>query len=283
MKENLEERFDRQYAEPETLERGLHVYDLEPPDGMISGPPVVFLEGVMPNPPAHKRFLWNLYRHGRRVLVAHSPHGVSAKPPRGRDFAEPQWRKAMAVLRMLDHKKIVSATAVAYSEGAIVFRMLADWLGGSVLFPNVVLIEPAGVIQDDPRDLMKRADEERRQEEVRHRQGLTQYWWESNSRDWRYYILWTPIRTWRETKTLAAADIRGSLTAFRQHGMRVGLLQGDLSITYPRSRVLAAVGSAEVDKIVIVPRGYHHDLMLQPMKCATATYKLIVDLESMNG
>lgn len=273
--------FDKQWAKAKQFPGG-QVYDLTPPPARLkSGIPILLVEGIMPNLLATKQVVARLFQKGRRVICVHTPHGAT----RGVDesspgFQGPQWRKAVAVLRALNDKRVGVLTCIAYSEGSVVWHMMEQYLAAhhQQMFRTVLLVEPAGLIQESPWTLGKRAWREKGEEEQRQRHHPHEWWWVPNETDWRYYAR-TPIRTWREMKSMARVDIRPILASVRER-LSLGVMLGERSTTYPlylQQRALREKGLQDIARMV---SGAHHDIFLSPTSYAREMHEFLTQLES---
>lgn len=263
----LEEQF--QNRETLTIEgERISIVDIVP-EREKTVTPVVVAPGWAADPEVLRENILGLAQTGRRTLSLEAPHGLAVEP--GSAYDEAELRKALALLEMLEQKKLEKVDVVAHSEGGIYTTLAATMQPEK--FRNLVLVNPGGMIGADTKkrlsldfmaDLAKQnwralLDRKRRPAVRRATWGAVKSFVNS------------PKKSVAEVDSLASTQIHELLRGLKAKGLGVVIVHSVDDKTFPMDRVQQIAKQDMLDGFYSV-QGTHNEFYLDPHK-----YTLLID------
>jgi pimeloyl-ACP methyl ester carboxylesterase len=203
------------------------------------------------------------------------------KPKKG--YPTPQLRKAMAIIEMLDQKKVKNVDAIGHSEGAIVLTLAAKLRPD--LFHSIAFFNPAGLsrkrnIGSLVLDAMKK---ERLKKRSMNRMRKDGSWTEFHqgydsmivqevskyARSGIRHLIAEPVSI---GKTDIGDDVR---TLHEEHGINFSIVTGQKDLLMPLPDLDALTERTMIHKISVIPDGEHEHYVLDDR---TVTKALIESL-----
>lgn len=143
------EIFEIQFSNPEVKEvygGEIEVYDVVPEE-LKTEIPTIVAPGWSANAEVFKDNMRELARRGRRSISVGNYHGIKNDQEAPPDIPNAEWRKIVALMGTIESKELDEVDVIAHSEGAI-YTLLAAKMHPEK-FRNIVLVDPAGFIEDD--------------------------------------------------------------------------------------------------------------------------------------
>jgi pimeloyl-ACP methyl ester carboxylesterase len=268
------EALAEQFAHPETYQYGsttVETFDVKP-EHPKSDVPVFFGTGWSASRGVYEAAILGTADRGRRVLSMYAPHGVDTGPDFGtgdKTYAAAELRKAAAMLRTLEEKKIEHLDIVAHSESALWSLIVASMHPEKIR--NIVLIDPAGLIDEDnlPRlavDFSRDVVRETLNKEKLPRPKVDRSVQPGSSQDMfgaLKNMLGNPMRSLKEVLALKDADIRGMLEELKALGKHIAVIQGARDVVFPMEKMQRVVNTKQVDGFYSV-YGEHNEINSHP-------------------
>lgn len=205
--------------------------------------PVVLAPGWGTVPETYQEFVLDLAREGWRSLVFESFQGTGAGK-RKENALEAEHRKAAALVELLEHENITSAHGVGHSAGNLKLLMAAN---GSDRFRDVVLMNPAGMLKkESARRIIESYTRESFKQAVRslHDPVLRKEILRTFPMGKRKVVR-EARRSTQEVQAMAAVNLRGMVSEFREHGGKVALLVSSGDLIFPPEKILEGLNADE--------------------------------------
>ncbi|MDP3997262.1 MAG: alpha/beta hydrolase [bacterium] len=141
--------FDEQFNCPEKKEiygGQLEIYDVSP-EKAKTDVPVIVAPGWAANAAVFKDNMRELADRERRAISFGNYHGIENNLANTENIPNVEWRKVAALIGTIEAQNLDKVDVVAHSEGAIYTLLAANIYPEK--FRNIVLVDPAGFIEDD--------------------------------------------------------------------------------------------------------------------------------------
>lgn len=201
-----------------------------------------------------------------------APHGIDTDPDFGtgdKTYAAAELRKAAAMLRMLEEKEVEQLDIVAHSESAIWALIVATMHPEKIR--NVVLIDPAGLIDDEttPRlatsfvlDIVQGALNKEKLPRPKVERSV-----QPGSPTDLFGALrnmaGNPLQSLKEVLAIRDADIRFILEDLKAQGKHIAVIQGARDVVFHMERMQRVVNTEQVDGFYSV-YGAHNEINSNP-------------------
>jgi hypothetical protein len=286
--------FEESFNHPEILEfndfpKGkVEVVDINPSDKKIETPLMV-IPGWAATAEVHKENAKIFSENGRRTITISTPHGLETEKQQDLPLAE--LRKAAAITRIIEEKKLESVDVVTHSEGALFTTIAA--LQDPKKFRNIVFISPAGLIgEDNFWDLTKRFSSD-----------IVQQWHDRKKSPERTSRINTalkeclkvlakgPKKSIEEIKAIAEMQIQENLKELKHQGVGIVIVHPVGDKAFPMDRMQKMVKKEMVDGFVSAgdPKqtgevaDTHNAWYLTPQKYTKAVDSLLTSMEKLNN
>jgi pimeloyl-ACP methyl ester carboxylesterase len=142
---NIEYQFDHPKTQ-EVYGGKIEIYDVTPEKAKTEVP-VIVAPGWAVNAEVFKDNIQELAKRGRRAISFGNYHGVENNLTNMENIPNEEWRKVVALIGTIESQNIDKVDVMAHSEGAIYTLLAAKMYPEK--FRNIILVDPAGFIQDD--------------------------------------------------------------------------------------------------------------------------------------
>jgi pimeloyl-ACP methyl ester carboxylesterase len=145
----IDNKIEYQFNHPETQEiygGKIEIYDVTP-ERAKTEVPVIIAPGWAVNAEVFKDNIKELANRGRRSISFGNYHGVENNVANTENIPNEEWRKVVALIGTIESQKLDKVDVMAHSEGAIYTLLAAKMYPEK--FRNIVLVDPAGFIQND--------------------------------------------------------------------------------------------------------------------------------------
>jgi pimeloyl-ACP methyl ester carboxylesterase len=177
----------------------------------------------------------------RRVLSYKNTHGIEAKPTdKVNKLPHAEFRKAMAILAILENKKVEKTDAIGYSEGGM--NILLAAILNPEKFSSIVLVNPAGLLESDNmikltlrfiKDLLLHFKDAATQTSAKQRKSVLFKWG-------RFYggmvnsILENPVKALGEVEAMSNFNIRDIMKQLREkYGIKISIVVNKNDSAFP--------------------------------------------------
>jgi pimeloyl-ACP methyl ester carboxylesterase len=251
--------FEQQWQgarEIEVAAERVRVYDMQPKEAKTQTPTLV-VPGWVTGPGVFKEHLRTLVESGRRAISVDAPHGVAHEIDSQQAFGEvanSELRRIAAFMGALDASGIEKTDAIGHSEGGFDVALAAAMYPER--FGNIILVDPAGIIGSDSVaslaarftwDQVKGIAGSLRDGTLSARIDLLNKGAPAT--------LLHPVHSWREVRSLAAANILDLLTHIKSQGIGVVIIHGADDTAFPMERA-----QKEIQKTVVQQVGPREDM-----------------------
>ena len=286
------ESLAEQFARPEKYVYGsttVEAFDVQP-ENLKSEVPVFFGTGWSASRGVYEATILGTADRGRRVLSMFAPHGIEIDPNFGtgdKTYAASELRKAAAMLKTLEEKGIEQLDIVAHSESSIWTLIVASMHPEKIR--NIVLIDPAGLIDEDtlPRlavDFSRDVVRETLNKEKLPRPKVERFVQPGSSTDIfgaLKNIIGNPMRSLKEVLAIKDADIREILEDLKKQGKRIAVIQGARDVVFPMERMQRVVNTKQVDGFYSV-YGEHNEINSNPQAYIEVIAHVLDALEKLS-
>lgn len=262
-----------QFLNPEALTiegQRISVVDIVP-EREKTTTPVVVAPGWAADAQVLRENIIGLAETGRRTLSFDAPHGLAVEPASAYDEAE--LRKALALLEVVEQKKLEPVDVVAHSEGGIYTTLAATMQPEK--FRNLVLVNPGGMIGPDTKYRLSRdflveiveqwkrvlSSEDPKRLSAAERAVTAAVKTFKNS----------PKKSQAEVEAMASTQIHELLRGLKAKGLGVVIIHSVDDKTFPMDRVQQIAKRDMLDGFYSV-QGTHNEFYLDPHK-----YTLLID------
>lgn len=287
------ETLAKQFEHTEKYEYGsttIEAFDVQP-EKLKTEVPVFFGTGWAASRNVYEAMILGIADRGRRVLSMFAPHGIDTDPDFGKGdntYAAAELRKAAAMLRTLEEKGVKQLDIVAHSESAIWTLIVASMHPEKIR--NIVLVEPAGLIDEDsfgrlsvdfPLDLVQEAINAEKlprpkiDRSVKPGSPADLFGALKN-------IAGSPIQSLKEVLAIKDADIRNILETLKSKGIHISVVHGARDTVFPMERMNKIVNTKQVDGFYSV-YGAHNEMNSNPEAYTTVIDSALDALEKLSN
>ena len=290
MEVSLEERFNN----PEILESDdspgskVEIVDIDPQEKKTDMPLLV-IPGWAATVEVHKENAKIFSELGRRTITISSPHGIETKQEGDIPLAE--LRKAMAITKVIEEKRLEQVDVVTHSEGALFTTIAA--LRNPERFRSIVFVSPAGLIGEDSFwELTKRFSsdllqqwKDRKKSPERNTQINTQI---KTALIEALKTFRSPKKSLDEIKAIANTQIQENLRELRRQGVKVIIIHPVGDKVLPMERMQKMVTGEMVDGFISAGDAKqtggvaetHNAWYLTPQQYTKAVNSILTSLET---